>query len=148
MNILRKIGLVILLAGIVLVGLGGGCPFKGEDGDDGLSGSSGTPGQDALISNNSYFFTPNANPDAISITEISLTGVEAGWQTVSVYASWSGTAWTELPCYSEFTGFFYEHEVFILNGSVQVETYEDGVLYAGDALFAGECMVVVQTFNH
>jgi len=142
---------MILLAGIVSVGLGGGCPLKGDDGDDGLSGSSGTPGtpgQDALISFNSYQFIPTANPGGMIIPEISLTGVEAGWQAVTVWM-FATTLWHEIPMsIGDGTTYEIDHVWYPGDGFVQVEVIENGVYNDPPVVGYQLYMVTVQTFNH
>lgn len=141
-KLIKKWSLIILLLGVVFIGLGGKCPFKGKDGSDGRSGSSG------VISINYYFFTPVGNPHEEIIPEISFEGVGEGWQAVTVYYSVLGTDWVELPQTELLTGSLYEHVAIIWDEAVTVETYEDGVSYAGDALFGNPCMVTVRTYNH
>lgn len=141
-KLIKKWSLIILLLGVVFIGLGAKCPFKGKD------GRSGSSGEDALISSNSYWFTPVGNPYTKVIPEITLTGLEAGWQTVTVYSWDAGSdSWMELPLTFDNGVNIYGHFTFVGDGWVGVETYMDGVLYVGDAVQGSLCMATVQTFN-
>lgn len=137
----------ILVSLFMVLTLLTGCWLKGEDGDDGVSGSSGPPGQDALVSKNSYFFFPVGNPAAAVVDELDFVSIGTGKQTVTVYYTVLGTDWIELPHTQTLGVNEYEHRAVLWDNGVTVSTYEDGVLYAGDALLGFDFMVVVHNYN-
>ncbi|MBA7679177.1 hypothetical protein ES703_87460 [subsurface metagenome] len=137
----RILGIVIVVTLLFLVG----CDLWGKKGDTGATGSSG---QDALISSNSYQFTATANPHVEIISEIDAVGLEAGWQTVTVWM-WLDPVWIELPwTVGDGTTIEIDFIAVVGDGGVQVEVFENAVYNEPPLGGYEDYMVTVQTFNH
>jgi len=134
----------------------GGCFLTGDKGDTGLTGSSGSsgptgaPGEDAVISTYTYSeeLAGKGNPYQGGTPEVSLTSVEAGTQTVDGYMyAPANDEWISLPVTGHDGTVQFDHHYYVGEGYVAFETWHDGVLYVGDALYGRRVLVIVKNYN-
>lgn len=114
---------------------------------DGADGASGSSGQDAVVNTWTYEFIPDTNPYLKSVSELSLTKVKSGLQTVVVYGQESAGNWVELPFSVDQAGSHVEHTFTVSDQSINLRTEIDGVLSVGAAIGGGSVRVVLKEFN-
>lgn len=115
--------------------------------EKGDTGPVGPAGIDSIASKVTYYFNPVGNPYTHFIPEIDLIEFEAGNQIINVYHLNMVSEWVELPITDDTGVDIYMDICIIGDGYVKLVTYENGVLFAGDAINGWFCMVIVIELN-